>query len=76
MRLGKLAASVLHSPKVASTATSSPLQEMFVLEHPETTVRQNETHNRKAKKRKEKRRVSRAEGHSVEKERVGSTGRV
>ena len=38
------------SPKAAGTATSTPLQEMFVLEHPETTVQQN-----KREKKREKR---------------------
>ena len=42
---------------VAGTATSAPLQEMFVLEHPETTVQQNRSRQRKdRKKREEKKR--------------------
>src|SRR5271163_3581177 len=37
---------------VAGTATSAPLQEMFVLEHPETTVQQNRSRQRKDRKKK------------------------
>src|ERR1700678_3341505 len=43
---------------VAGTATSDPLQEMFVLEHPETTVQQNRSRQRKdGKKKEEQKRV-------------------
>jgi hypothetical protein len=55
------------SPKVADTATSTLLQEMFVLEHPETTVQQNRAKQREdRKKREEQKRVSRGEDCSVE----------
>src|ERR1700678_1852236 len=37
---------------VAGTATSATLQEMFVLEHPETTVQQNRSIQRKDRKKK------------------------
>ena len=37
---------------VAGTATSAPLQEMFVLEHPETTVQQNRSKTKKRQKKK------------------------
>ena len=39
---------------VAGTATSAPLQEMFVLEHPETTVQQNRSRQRKDRKKKKR----------------------
>src|ERR1700678_3224530 len=37
---------------VAGTATSAPLQEMFVLEHPEATVQQNRSRQRKDGKKR------------------------
>ena len=37
---------------VAGTATSAPLQEMFVLEHPETTVQRNRSKTKKRQKKK------------------------
>src|ERR1700678_3591637 len=39
---------------VAGTATSAPLQGMFVLEHPETTVQQNRSRQRKDRRKKKK----------------------
>ena len=39
---------------VAGTATSAPLQEMFVLEHPETAVQRNRSRQRKRQKKKER----------------------
>jgi len=51
---------------VAGTATSAPLQEMFVLEHPETTVQQNRSRQRKdGKKREEQKGVSSGKDCSV-----------
>src|ERR1700678_2561174 len=52
---------------VAGTATSAPLQEMFVLEHPETTVQQNRSRQRKDRKKREekKKRVSSRKDCSV-----------
>src|SRR5271168_3708911 len=51
---------------VAGTATSAPLQEMFVLEHPETTVQQNRSRQRKdRKKERKKKRVSSRKDCSV-----------
>jgi len=51
---------------VAGTATSAPLQEMFVLEHPETTVQQNRSRQRKdGKKKEEQKRVSSGKDCSV-----------
>src|SRR5271168_786890 len=47
---------------VAGTATSAPLQEMFVLEHSETTVQQNRSKKRKDGKKKRNKR-----GYLVEK---------
>ena len=37
----------------SSTATSAPLQEMFVLEHPETTVQQQKGKKKEGEKKKE-----------------------
>ena len=56
---------------MASTATSAPLQEMFVLEHPKMIVQQNTTKKEKKKKEGKKKRVSRVKGHSVGKVKVG-----
>jgi hypothetical protein len=36
----------------SSTATSTPLQEMFVLEHPETTVQQTKGKEKKEERKK------------------------
>src|ERR1700679_608307 len=44
---------------VAGTATSVPLQEIVVLEHPETTVPQNRSRQRKDRKKKEERKKKR-----------------
>src|ERR1700678_933576 len=44
---------------VAGTATSAPLQEMFVLEHPETPVQQNRSRQRKDRKKKKERKKKR-----------------
>jgi len=61
----------------SSTATSTPLQEMFVLEHPETTVQQTKGKEKKEeRKKKKKKRVSREEDRSVGKEGTESKGLV
>ena len=43
---------------MASTATSTLLQEMFILEHPEMIVQQNETSKREKEEKKEEKKES------------------
>ena len=67
-----MATSVLSSPNAAGTATSTLLQEMFVLEHPETTVQQNKTRKEKKRGEKEGIRGEILKYHSVGKEKTKS----
>ena len=51
-----MATSVLSSPKAAGTATSTLLQEMFVLEHPKTTDKSTKDRGEKKERKKREKR--------------------